>query len=36
MLEYNTKLDNKRENTIVVIVWIIRPLGINEESITEL
>ena len=29
--EYNTKLDNKRENTIVVIVWIIRPLGINEQ-----
>ena len=36
ILEYNSKLDNERENTMVMIVWIIDPLGINERIITQL
>ena len=36
ILECNSKLDNERENAMVMIVWIINPLGINEEIITQL
>ena len=36
ILECNSKYDNERENAMVMIVWIINPLGINERIIAQL